>query len=113
MPNQKSPSQEAARELTMRDLVTPVFRHRRLTTLAFCVTILVTGAIAWGWAARYYVANMQVLVEQDRSDPAITTAQSPSVPMTKALSSDQISSEVALLQGQDMLRSVAATCGLA
>ena len=113
MPNQKNPGQEAARELTMRDLVTPIFRHRRLTTLAFCITVVASSGLAWGWAARYYVANMQVLVEQDRSDPAITTAQSPSVPMTKALSSDQISSEVALLQGQDMLRSVAATCGLA
>ena len=113
MPNQKNPGQEAARELTMRDLVTPIFRHRRLTTLAFCITVVASSGLAWSWAARYYVANMQVLVEQDRSDPAITTAQSPSVPMTKALSSDQISSEVALLQGQDMLRSVAATCGLA
>jgi uncharacterized protein involved in exopolysaccharide biosynthesis len=113
MPNQKNQGPEASRELTMRDLVTPVFRHRRLTTLAFCATVLATGVIAWGWAARYYVATMQVLVEQDRSDPAITTAQTPTVPALKALTSDQISSEVALLQGQDMLRSVAATCGLA
>ena len=113
MPNQKNQGPEAARELTMRDLVTPVFRHRRLTALAFCATVVATSAIAWGWAARYYVSTMQVLVEQDRSDPAITTAQNPTTPTPRALTSDQISSEVALLQGQDMLRSVAATCGLA
>jgi uncharacterized protein involved in exopolysaccharide biosynthesis len=113
MPNQKNSGQEESRELTMRDLVTPMFRHRRLTTLAFCITVLVSSAIAWGWAARYYVASMQVLVEQDRSDPTITTAQTATAPAIKALTSDQISSEVALLQGQDMLRSVAATCDLA
>jgi polysaccharide biosynthesis protein PslE len=111
MSTQKYQVQEATRELTLRDLLTPLFRHRRLTVLVFSVTFLTAIVVAWGWAARYYVAKMQVLVEQDRSEPAITTGQTAS-PTTKALSADQISSEVALLQGQDMLRSVAATCGL-
>lgn len=114
MPNQQSAKQVTTRELTIRDLMAPLFRHRRLVMGTFLAALVASVALAWGWAARYYVAKMQVLVEQDRSDPAITTApQSTSMPAIKPLTTDEISSEVALLQGQDMLRSVAATCGMA
>jgi uncharacterized protein involved in exopolysaccharide biosynthesis len=104
---------EAFPEVNLRDILTPLFRHKRLVLATFCALSLCSILFAWLWASRYYVSKMQVLVEQDRSDPSITTAQSAAMPNTKMLTTDQISSEVALLQGQDMLRSVAATCGLA
>jgi uncharacterized protein involved in exopolysaccharide biosynthesis len=115
MPNQKSTANRATtREMTMRDLVAPVFRHRRLVLGTFAATLAISLAVAWGWATRYYQAKMQVLVEQDRSDPAISTGpEGTAAPPLKPLTTDQISSEVALLQGEDMLRSVANTCGLA
>jgi uncharacterized protein involved in exopolysaccharide biosynthesis len=114
MPNQKSAANRGTtREVTMRDLVAPVFRHRRLVIGAFATTLVLSLVVAWGWAARYYQAKMQVLVEQDRSDPAISTGpEGTAAPPLKPLTTDQISSEVALLQGEDMLRSVAETCGL-
>jgi len=47
-----------------------------------------------------------------RTDPAITAAQNAAVGSYKGVSPDQISSEIALLKGQDILRKVAETCGL-
>jgi uncharacterized protein involved in exopolysaccharide biosynthesis len=114
MPNQKSAGNRAStRETTMRDLVAPLFRHRRLVTGIFAGTVALSLIVAWGWAARYYQAKMQVLVEQDRSDPTISTGpEGTAAPPLKPLTTDQISSEVALLQGADMLRTVVDNCGL-
>jgi uncharacterized protein involved in exopolysaccharide biosynthesis len=114
MPNQKSAANRGTtREMTMRDLVAPIFRHRRLVIGTFAAMLVLAFVVAWGWAARYYQAKMQVLVEQDRSDPVISTApEGTAAPPIKPLTTDQISSEVALLQGEDMLRSVVETCGL-
>jgi uncharacterized protein involved in exopolysaccharide biosynthesis len=110
--NDRQIPDEAFPQLTLRDISAPLFRHRRLIVATFCVLFLCSILVAWLWASRYYVAKMQVVVEQDRSDPSITTAQSAAMTNTKLLTTDQINSEVALLQGDDMLRSVAATCGL-
>jgi uncharacterized protein involved in exopolysaccharide biosynthesis len=98
--------------ISLRDMLAPLFRHKKLVLATFCAIAVSAILITWLWASRYYVAKMQVLVEQDRSDPSITTEQSAAMTNNKLLTTDQISSEVALLQGQDMLRSVAATCQL-
>lgn len=98
--------------LTLRDILMPIFRRRRLMALSFCCVFVSITVFAWTWVARYYVSKMQVLVEQDRSDPAISTAQNAAMATNKVLTTDQVSTEMALLQGQDMLRSVAKTCGL-
>jgi uncharacterized protein involved in exopolysaccharide biosynthesis len=109
----KRPGQ-AAGELTLRDMVAPLFRHRRSVVGVFASVFLLAILVAWLWAARYYVATMQVVVEQDRTDPAVTAGQTaPLINGNKEVTTDQVSSEVALLQGDDMLRAVTATCGLA
>lgn len=97
---------------TLRDILSPLFRHKRLVIGTFCGVFLFSVLIAWRWASHYYVAHMQVIVEQNRNDPAITTAQSSSVSSSKSVSTDQISSEVALLKGSDMYREIVVTCGL-
>ena len=97
---------------SLRDLLSPLFRHKRLVVATFCGVFLFSVLIAWRWASHYYVARMQVIVEQNRSDPAITSVQNTSIPSSKSVSTDQISSEVALLKGSDMYRSIVVTCGL-
>ena len=104
---------EGLPELTLRDLLVPIFRHKRLVIAVFLALSLLTVLVAWGWAARYYVANMQVLVAQSRSDPAVTPGENAAVQTNKPVTPDQIASEIALLQGDDILRSAASTCGLA
>ena len=108
----KKSSDDATPELTLRDMLTPIFRHRRIAIAAFSAVFVLAILLALVWAARYYSSTFQVVVEQDRTDPTVTTAQSGSV-SSKPVTTDQVASEVALLQGTDMLRNVVATCGLA
>jgi uncharacterized protein involved in exopolysaccharide biosynthesis len=104
---------EGLPELSLRDILLPIFRHKRLVIGVFCGVMLLSALVAWGWAARYYVSSMQVVVDQSRSDPAITTGENAAVQTNRPVTADQIASEIALLQGQDILRNVATTCGLA
>jgi uncharacterized protein involved in exopolysaccharide biosynthesis len=99
-------------EITLRDVLAPLFRHRRIMLIAFVCVVVASTVFAWAWAARYYRASMQVVVEQDRSDPAVTTAQVAQMNSNKTVTLDQVTSEVALLQGEDMLRDVVAACQL-
>jgi uncharacterized protein involved in exopolysaccharide biosynthesis len=103
---------EDSRPRSLRDILLPVFRHKRLVVTVFCLVFAFSLFVVWFWVSRYYVSEMQVVVDQGRSDPAITSAQNAAVMDHKGVSPDQISSEVALLKGQDMLRKVVETCGL-
>jgi uncharacterized protein involved in exopolysaccharide biosynthesis len=107
----KSGTAKQAQEMTLRDMLSPLFRHRRVVLITFATMVVVTILVTWLWASQYYTSTMQVVVEQDRSDPAVTAAQNGAV-QGKGVTLDQVSSEVALLQGDDMLRTVAATCHL-
>ena len=101
-----------AQDITLRDALVPLFRHRRAALITFGSVFVLATVLAWVWAARYYQATMQVVVEQDRSDPAITAAQVANISTSKAITMDQVASEVTLLQGTDMLSEVVNTCGL-
>jgi uncharacterized protein involved in exopolysaccharide biosynthesis len=98
--------------VTLRDLVAPLFRHRKLAFWTFSSIFLASLAVAWLWAAHYYVSRMQVVVQQERSDPAVSAGQSAAITSNKPVTMDQVASEIALLQGQDMLKRVADACGL-
>ena len=109
--NGRNAAMQETQEVTLRDVLSPLFRHQRVVMITFCTALVATILVAWLWASQYYVATMQVVVEQDRSDTPITAGQA-GVIQTKNITLDQVSSEVALLQGEDMMRTVAATCGL-
>jgi uncharacterized protein involved in exopolysaccharide biosynthesis len=111
-PNSPKNFDDALPVPTLRDLLSPLFRHKRLVIGTFCAMFACSVLFAWRWASHYYVAKMQVVVEPTRSDPAITSAQNTSVPSSKSISTDQISSEIALLRGQDMFRTIVVTCNL-
>lgn len=101
-----------ARFTTMRDWLAACFRRRRIMLIAFLGVFLGSIFVAWSWAANYYEASMQILVQENRSDPTISPSPDAAIGSGAMVTPDQISSEVALLQGKDMLRSVASTCGL-
>lgn len=98
--------------LTMRDVVAPLFRQKKIVLITSGAVFLLAVLVATLWASRYYVARMQVVVQQERTDPTISTTQTAAA-QSHSVTTDQISSEVALLQGQDMLQTVAQKCGLA
>ena len=104
---------EAPPPPTIRELLAPLFRHKRVAFTVFTCVLALGLFVAWYWAAHYYVSQMQVVVNQVRSDPTISSAQNASVISNRIITPDQISSEIALIKGQDILRNVAQTCGLA
>ena len=112
-PSQSMKADEGKQFRTLRDLLTPLFRHKRIIVATFVAVLACAVFLAWFVASRYYVAQMQVVVDQGRTDPAITSGQNAAMANSKAVTPDEISSEIALLKGQDMLRTVAEGCGLA
>jgi uncharacterized protein involved in exopolysaccharide biosynthesis len=104
--------QESKRFTGARDWLAVGFRRRRLILTSLTGIILGSILFAWSSVAHYYESSMQILVKQERADPAITSSPNSAVGPSGIVTPDQISSEVILLRGDDLLRSVAETCGL-
>jgi uncharacterized protein involved in exopolysaccharide biosynthesis len=105
--------QESTRYATLRDWCAVGFRRRRLIAVSFFGLLLGTVVYSIFWTSHYYESSMQLLVLQDRSDPAVTAGPSAAMQSTQMISPDQINSEMALLKGADVMRQVAINCGLA
>lgn len=104
--------QNPSRFSTLRDWLAVGFRRRRLIALSFSGVFLASILFAWLWAARYYESSMQVLVATDRADPTVTPQPNSTAPNNELVTDNQINSEMALLQGNDVLRQVVIDCGL-
>jgi uncharacterized protein involved in exopolysaccharide biosynthesis len=100
------------RQLTMRDMLAPLFRKKRVVLATFIALFAVAIFVAWR-GANYYLSTMQVVVERERSESTVTPQQVSMQATSKVITTDDVASEVALLQGQDMLREVVQTCQLA
>jgi uncharacterized protein involved in exopolysaccharide biosynthesis len=105
--------QESTRYATLRDWCAVGFRRRRIVLVSFFGLLLGTVLFSVISTSRYYESSMQILVLQDRSDPAVTAGPNAAMQNTQMVSPDQINSEMALLKGADVLRQVAINCGLA
>jgi uncharacterized protein involved in exopolysaccharide biosynthesis len=100
--------------LTVRDMLRPLFRHRLVVLLTFSTVFLASVLVACIWAKHYWVATMQVVVGRERLEPVVTSQPTGAVQETsKVVTTDDVDSEVALLQGRDVLHEVAQTCKLA
>ncbi|HEV2494758.1 MAG TPA: Wzz/FepE/Etk N-terminal domain-containing protein [Terriglobia bacterium] len=94
----------------MREVVSVVFRRRRLIVLSFIG--LIAGALLAVWLIPpSYQAEMKILVERERVDPVVST--NPSVIQAdRSLTPDEVSSEVELFQSRDSLEKAVMDCGL-
>jgi len=101
-------------QLTMRDMLRPLFRHRLMVAGTFFAIFLISLLVAWRWTSRYYVATMQVVVGRERLDPTVTPQPTAAVEesSSKMVTTDDVASEASLLQGTDMLQEVAQVCRL-
>jgi uncharacterized protein involved in exopolysaccharide biosynthesis len=98
---------------TMRDIVGPLFRNWRAVVVTFGLVFVIAIVAARVWAHNYYVATMQVVVSQERSDPKVTGQQNAALlDNGSAVSADEVATEIALLQGRDMLQEVVRVCKL-
>jgi uncharacterized protein involved in exopolysaccharide biosynthesis len=102
----------APQDLSIRDLLVPVFRHRRMLGLLFggMLLIVVLAAVA---VSGSYQSTMEILVSRQRLDPMVTsepTLQTPGSPLP--LTEEEINSEIELLKSGDLLREVVLANGL-
>lgn len=99
--------------LTLRDAVAPVFRQRRLASTIF-IGIFSGAMLAAVLMPRKYEAEMKILVNRDRIDPAVSPNPDSRVVTGQAASitEEDLNSEVELLKSRDLLEEVVVACGL-
>jgi uncharacterized protein involved in exopolysaccharide biosynthesis len=103
---------EADSETTLRDVLAPLFRHRRLLTVSF-LGIFLGGILSAVVMPKQYDAHMEILVKRERVDPVVTTqATSQGGQPTPAVTEQEINSEVELLRSHDLLEKVVLANGL-
>jgi uncharacterized protein involved in exopolysaccharide biosynthesis len=98
-------SESVSRTLTPRDIVTPLFRHRRVVILSFLG--ILGGALLWGLLSpKQYQAQMKLLMKRERVDNALMPSKGDEV------TEEDINSEVELLKSRDLMERVVLQCGL-
>lgn len=96
---------------TPRELVRPVFRHRRAVVATFLFVIAITVAYV-ATRPRSYVSEMKILVKRERADPIMTSDPRASLPPPTGISETELYSEVELLKSRDLLERVVVETGL-
>jgi uncharacterized protein involved in exopolysaccharide biosynthesis len=101
---------EASR-VSVRDVIAPVFRHRRLVALSF-LGIFLGSAVAALVLPKQYQAEMKVLVKRERIDPTLTSDKTTVLESRSDVTDEQVQSEVELFQSRDLLENVVKECGI-
>src|ERR1700733_8740987 len=98
--------QKGPADQTLRELLAPMFRHKRL--LGYSMVGFLVLAIAGTWIlSRVYQCEMEVLVNRERMDPTVTAEiinQTSSTP--PPVTEEEINSEIELMQSGDLLKKV-------
>jgi uncharacterized protein involved in exopolysaccharide biosynthesis len=95
---------------TLRDLLSVVFRQRRLALISFVLVFL--AIVLYGLIAPPYQAEMKVLVRRGRVDPVVTSTPSQAEFEREGVTEEELNSEVELLHDDEMLRTVVQHAGL-
>ena len=99
-------------EITLRDMLAPLFRHKRLMIVSFSVIALASILVALV-VSDTYEARMEVLVNRERFDPMVTTESTSQLLIpASAVTEEEINSEAELLRSQDVLEKVVLENGL-
>ena len=104
--------QREAASITLRDVVAPVFRHRRLVAVSF-FGILLGSIVAAFFLPKQYQAEMKILVKRERVEPTLTLDKTTVIDSRSEVTEEQVQSEVELLRSRDLLENVVKATGLA
>ena len=96
---------------TLRDLVAPIFRHKRAGMLV-ALAVFSVAAILVALRPEEYESEMKVLVKRERVDPLVTGNPDVRPTIRTDVTEDDLNSEVELLKSRDLLEQVAAAAGL-
>ena len=103
--------QLAAFSLSLRDLIAPLFRHKRLAVFVF-FGILLGSAAAALLLPKQYQSELKILVKRERIDPTVAPDRTTVVESHSEVTEEQVQSEVELLQSRDLLEEVVKECRL-
>jgi len=100
-----------ASQVSMRDVIAPVFRRRRLVVWSFLAILL--GSIIVAFALpKQYQAELKILVKRERVDPAVSSNKATVFETHSEVTEEQVQSEVELVRSRDLLESVVKECGI-
>lgn len=88
----------------MRDLLAVIFRQRRLLVCSFGVTFL--AVLLYGLIWPSYQSEMKILLRRGRVDPVVTSTPSQAELVRDRVTEEDLNSESALLQDEEILRTV-------
>jgi uncharacterized protein involved in exopolysaccharide biosynthesis len=112
----KSPidtGEHSSSDISMRDVVTPLFRRRRLMLLSFPVLFAIVALVGLS-TTHSYESRMAILVNRERFDPLVTPQSTTGmITANNPVTEEEINSEVELLKSGDVLEKVVVTNGLA
>jgi uncharacterized protein involved in exopolysaccharide biosynthesis len=93
-------------DITLRDLVTPLFRRKRLLRVSF-LGLTILAVLAALSLSSSYKCRMEILVNRERIDPSVTSQTTTQAPLTPLpLTEEEINSEAELLLSPDLLKEV-------
>src|ERR1700723_3153568 len=93
---------EPERLVTLRDIVTPLFRRRKLLLWTF-LGLLVATVLAVIWVPADYQAETKILVKHDRVDAAVSSGRDDAIANPEDVTEEELNSEVELLKSRDLL----------
>jgi succinoglycan biosynthesis transport protein ExoP len=96
---------------TLRDLLAPLFRRKRIFAYTFCGVMLGTVVAAF-ILNNTHKASMEILVNGQRLDPTVTSQSTQGQAASPPVSDYDIGSEVELLKSPDLLQKVVTATGL-
>jgi uncharacterized protein involved in exopolysaccharide biosynthesis len=103
---------ESSFDLTLRDMVTPLFRRKRIlvvTFLSWLGAVLLLGTLL----GPTYTSRMSILVDRERLEPLVSSESTAQMPISNTpVTEEEINSEVELLSSRDVLEKVVIANGL-
>ena len=112
--NNHGPGKSKEAQISVRDVVSVLFRHKLLICTTF-LTVAFGTAVLTFLMPNEYESRMKILVKNTRSDVPITPERTTGTAGTyfeNEVSENQINSEIELLTSEDLLKQVVTECGL-
>jgi len=103
---------EGSFDISLRDMVTPLFRRKRILIVTFLSALAAVLLVA-ALLGPTYSSRMSILVDRERLEPLVTPESTAQMPMPNTpITEEEINSEVELLSSRDVLEKVVIANGL-
>src|SRR5215469_10585882 len=97
--------------VTLRDLLSVGFRHKKLIINTFLGVFSIAVALAFILPKKYQ-SEMKILVRHERADNMVTPDREQPMQMRTEVSEEELQSEAELLKSRDLLTKVVLACDL-